>query len=66
MVDLFFQTSVNGNVTMVTITGLNPFTNYSCTVHAVTISDGPQSDLAAVTTLEAGMITDHNMMFILW
>ena len=50
---------------MATITGLNPFTSYTCTVHAVTISDGPQSNTAAVMTLEAGMIKDHNMMFIL-
>ena len=53
---LFQTTSVSGDVTMATITGLDPYTNYSCTVHAVTVSDGPQSDPAAVTTHEAGMI----------
>ena len=50
---------------MATITGLIPFTSYSCTLHAVTVFDGPPSDPVAVTTLEAGMIKDHDMMFIL-
>ena len=41
------------------VSGLNPFTNYSCTVHAVTVSDGPVSNPATVATLEARMIPDY-------
>ena len=41
------------------VSGLNAFTNYSCTVHAVTVSDGPVSNPATVATLEARMIPDY-------
>ena len=38
------------------ITGLNPLTTYECTIHAVTVLDGPSSDPITVTT-DPGMIT---------
>ena len=37
---------------METIHGLTPFTTYSCTLHVVTLSDGPLSDPITVTTAE--------------
>ena len=43
------------------VSGLNPFTNYTCTVHAVTVSNGPMSNSTTVTTSEARMIPDHAM-----
>ena len=33
---------------------LKPFTNYNCTLHAATVSDGPLSDPITVTTAEQG------------
>ena len=39
---------------METISNLIPFTSYNCTVHAVTISDGPLSDAITVITAEQG------------
>ena len=39
---------------METISNLTPFTNYNCTLHAVTVSDGPLSDPITVTTAEQG------------
>ena len=56
-----FQASVNGTVTMGRVSGLNPFTNYTCTVHAVTVSNGPMSNPVTVTTSQARMIPDHAM-----
>ena len=52
---LSFQASVSGDVTMATVLGLNAFTTYSCTVRAVTVLDGPESDPESVITLEAGI-----------
>ena len=40
---------------METISNLIPFTSYNCTLHAVTVSDGPLSDPITVTTAEQGM-----------
>ena len=39
-----------------TIAGLDPSTTYECTIHAVTILDGPASDPITVTT-DPGMYT---------
>ena len=47
-----FQVNVSGESTMETIHGLTPFTTYSCTLHVVTLSDGPLSDPITVTTAE--------------
>jgi len=43
----------------VTVTGLTPYTSYTCTLHAVTVSDGPNSDPVIVTTAEEGAIFFH-------
>ena len=37
------------------IVGLTPYTSYTCTLHAVTVSDGPDSIPVTVTTAERGM-----------
>ena len=60
-VHILFQDSVNGTVTMGRVSGLNPFTNYTCTVHAVTVSNGPMSNPVTVTTSQARMIPNHAM-----
>ena len=40
---------------MGTVTGLSPFTVYSCKIFAVTVANGPMSDPpVVVTTAEAG------------
>ena len=49
-----FQVNITSTATMGTVTGLSPFTEYSCTIHAVSVADGPVSDPAVVTTTEAG------------
>ena len=54
-----FQANISSTLTMGRVSGLNAFTNYSCTVRAVTVSAGPMSDPATVTTLEARMTTNH-------
>ena len=41
---------------MGSVTGLSPFTDYSCTIHAVTVVDGPVSDPVIARTAEAGMV----------
>ena len=48
------QVNVTGANTMETISDLTPFTSYNCTLHAVTVSDGPLSDPITVTTAEQG------------
>ena len=40
---------------MGTIDGLSPFTNYTCTVLATTVTEGPTSDPISVRTAESGM-----------
>ena len=37
-----------------TVTQLTPYSIYTCTVHAVTVSDGPNSDPVKVTTDQEG------------
>ena len=41
--------------TMGTISELRPFTNYTCTVLATTVMDGPVNDPVTVRTAESGM-----------
>ena len=36
------------------VTGLSQFTEYSCTIHTVSMADGPVSDPVVVRTTEAG------------
>ena len=49
---LMFQVNVSSTNTMETIHGLTPFITYTCTLHVVTLSDGPLSDPIMVTTAE--------------
>ena len=49
-----FQVNVTGADTMKLLDKLKPFTSYNCTLHAVTVSDGPLSDPITVTTAEQG------------
>lgn len=42
--------------TMINITGLNPFTNYTVTVAAFTVGSGPSSVALSFTTMEARKI----------
>ena len=44
---------------MGTISDLNAFTTYSCTVHAVTVAEGPGSNAVTVMTDEIRMINNH-------
>ena len=48
------QVNVTDTNIMETISNLTPFTSYNCTLHAVTVSDGPLSDPITVTTAEQG------------
>ena len=41
---------------MGSVTGLSPFTVYSCTIFAVTVANGPISDPYEVTTAQAGIL----------
>ena len=44
------------NSTSVLIGSLQPFTNYSVNVVAVTIAEGPSSDIIVVLTNETGIV----------
>ena len=50
-----FQIDITSTNTMETLDNLRPFTSYTCTIHAVTVSDGPLSDPITVTTTEQGI-----------
>jgi len=54
------QFNVTDDATMGTVTGLSPFTVYSCTIFAVTVAGGPVSDPLVVTTAEGG----KNVVFL--
>ena len=49
-----YQVNVTSTNTMETLDNLKPFTSYTCTLHAVTVSDGQLSDPITVTTAEQG------------
>ena len=49
-----FQINVHSTSTMKTLDDLRPFTSYTCTIHAVTVSDGPLSNPLTVMTAEQG------------
>ena len=49
--------------TIGTISDVDAFTEYSCTIRAVTVADGPASSTVVVTTLQACMTADHALMF---
>ena len=45
-----FHAKIDGTATQGTVTGLTPHTTYTCTIYAVSGSDGPVSDPITVTT----------------
>ena len=49
---IMFQVNITSITTIKTLDNLRPFTSYNCTLHAVTVSDGPLSDPITVTTAE--------------
>ena len=51
-----FQVNVTGTYTVKTINNLRPYTSYICTLHAVTVSEGPLSNPINVTTAEQGTL----------
>ena len=62
---MLIQTVVTGTSTMGTVNELSPFTNYSCTVHAVTITIiGSMSDPVVVRTAEAGEMPVNNVFIM--
>jgi len=46
---------VNGSVNSITITGLQSYTMYSCTIFGYSQIVGPASESLSTTTLQAGM-----------
>ena len=52
---IMFQVNITSITTVKTLDNLRPFTSYNCTLHAVTVSDGPLSDPITVTTAEHGI-----------
>ena len=50
--------NVSGTNTTQTITGLRPFTRYTCTLYATTVLNGPTTDPLTVLTAQQGVI--HN------
>ena len=51
-----FQVNVTSTKTTEMLGNLKPFTSYICTLHAITVSDGPLSDPITVKTSEQGTI----------
>jgi len=50
------QENTTGDLTEAVLVGLTPYTSYTCTLHAVTVSDGPNTDAMTITTAEEGSI----------
>jgi len=50
------QKNTTGDLTEAVLVGLTPYSSYTCTLHAVTVSDGPNTDAMTITTAEAGII----------
>ena len=61
---LYIQVNITGAAMMGIVTGLSPFTNYSCTLFAVTVTNGPVSDPIIVRTAEAGIVVNHVQMYL--
>ena len=53
--------NVSGTNTAQTIIGLDPFTNYACTLFATTVSNGPATDPITARTEEQGMYYESLM-----
>jgi len=58
------QINVTSTNTMETLKDLKPFTSYTCTLHAITVSDGPSSDPITVITAEQGVPVIHRTLCI--
>ena len=50
-----YHLQVTINITTGTVIDLSPFTEYSCTVSAFTVSPGPVSNSISVTTAQSGI-----------
>ena len=61
---LYIQVNITGAAMMGTVTGISPFTDYSCTIFAVTVNDGPVSDPVIVRTAEAGIVVNHLQVYL--
>ena len=56
------RSAVNGTTLATTLTGLNPYTQYSCYVTANTsVGEGSPSMVASSNTVEGGGIVVHNV-----
>ncbi len=55
LLDGEFRTDVQVTSTSAVLHGLQPFTNYSVNVSAITVAEGPSSDPETVLTLQDGM-----------
>lgn len=51
---MYSQVNVSGTSTAHKITGLHPFTYYTCTLHATTVLNGPVTNPVSVRTEEQG------------
>ena len=52
----YLQVNISSTNTTQAVIGLNPFTNYACTLYATTVSNGPTTDPIIVRTAEQGTI----------
>ena len=56
---------VSGTTLATTLTGLNPFTDYSCYVTANTsVGEGTASDVFSSVTYQAGTFSDREVMSV--
>ena len=46
---------------MGTVAGLSPFTDYSCTIFATTVADGPISNPVVERTAEGGVLDTSSL-----
>ena len=52
----YIQTNTTGSLTDVAVSGITPYTSYTCIIHAANASDGPDSFPVTVTTAEEGTL----------
>ena len=57
------QANITGSSTQGTVTGLTPQTKYTCTIYAVSGSDGPVSDPITVITNYGGIQKNSLLIF---
>ena len=56
--------NVTGSEQIGTVSGLDSFTVYNCSVHAVTKYGGPKSNYITVKTDEGGIVYDFDNSYI--